>query len=217
MVSWWPGDWSAGDIWSNNDGILQNGASFGPGAVGGGGQAFKLDGVDDYIEIPSTDIADTFTVDFWLNPEWSTRYEHLISNHYTNNGSFGARYLNYDALEYWQDGQVRFVQDVSGGSQNTITIIQPNTWSHIALVYNGSGIQVYVNGDEQSSIPTSGSVPHSETFNNALRIGSSIPHESSYFQGLIDDIEIYNRPLFQPEIRAIFEGGKCQKRGPRLT
>jgi hypothetical protein len=113
-------------------------------------------------------------------------------------------------LEYWQDVQSRFVQDVTGASQTTTTAIQPNTWSHIALTYNGTGIQVYVNGDEQSSFITSGSMLHSETFNNALRIGSSIPHESSYFQGLIDDVEIYNRPLMASEIQAIFERGKCQ-------
>ncbi|MEW6604414.1 MAG: LamG domain-containing protein [Thermoproteota archaeon] len=210
LISWWPGDGNAEDIWGNNDGALQNGASFGPGRVNGG-QAFRLDGIDDYVEIPSMNIGDAFTVVFWVSPERSASYQHLISNDYVSNSNFGAIYLNYENVEYWQDGQSRFVQDVVSGSQNnTATTIQPNTWSHIALTFNGTGIQLYINGAEQSGLATSGSVPHPETFNNALRIGSSIPHESSYFQGLIDDVEIYNRPLSQPEIRAISEGGKCQ-------
>lgn len=77
LISWWPGDENADDVWGNSDGTLQNGASFGPDIVNGG-QAFRLDGIDDYVEIPSVEIGDTFAIDFWVSPKRSTSYEHDI-------------------------------------------------------------------------------------------------------------------------------------------
>ena len=48
LVSWWPGDGNADDVAGGNHGTLVNGATFAPGIVG---QAFSLDGADDYVEI----------------------------------------------------------------------------------------------------------------------------------------------------------------------
>jgi hypothetical protein len=200
LVSWWPAVGNAEDFLDNNDGILQNGASFG-GNVGY--QAFRLDGVDDFVEIPSMNVGDTFSIDFWVNPGRSAAYEHLISNHYTSSENFGALYLHNGNLEYWQNGAAWFQQ--VPGSQT----IQPNTWTHIALTYDGSVTRVYANGSELSSVTTTGN-EHSETFNNALRIGSSNPHESNYFMGLIDDIGLYNRVLSVSEIQTLSSGvDKC--------
>ena len=46
LVSWWPGEGDASDIQGPNDGTLQNGVAFATGRVG---QAFSMDGVDDYV------------------------------------------------------------------------------------------------------------------------------------------------------------------------
>ena len=51
MISWWSGDGNALDARSRNNGTLQNGATFSTGYVG---QAFDLDGVDDYVSIPDS-------------------------------------------------------------------------------------------------------------------------------------------------------------------
>jgi hypothetical protein len=200
LVAWWPGDGSADDVLGNNDGILQKGATFGSG-VAGGGQAFRLDGVDDYVQIPSMNIGNTFSIDFWVYPEQSIGHEHLISNTFGSSDHFGALYLNFGIIEYWQNGIAWFL-----GPEN----IQQNTWSHITLTYDGSQTRIYVNGVEIQSRPTGNPQQHSETFNNALRIGSSDPHEEFYFKGLIDDVGIYNRALSVSEIQALSSGGgKC--------
>ena len=202
LVAWWPGDGSADDVLGDNDGILQNGASFASGIAGG--QAFRLDGVDDYVQIPSMNIGNTFSIDFWVYPEErSENYEHLISNHFASSDHFGALYLRDGNLEYWQNSAAWFQQ--VPGSQT----IQPNTWSHITLTYDGIKIRIYADGSELSGVTTTGN-EHSETFNSALRIGSSDPHESSYFKGLIDDVGLYNRALSVSEIQALSSGGdKC--------
>src|SRR3974377_1249882 len=50
MVGWWPGDGTANDIVSSNNGILQGGAT----ATGAGyvNTAFTFDGTNSYVQIP---------------------------------------------------------------------------------------------------------------------------------------------------------------------
>ena len=65
QVSWWPGDGNANDSIGGHHGTLQNGATFAPGQVG---QAFSLDGVDDYVNIPALNFTtNTLTFTAWVN------------------------------------------------------------------------------------------------------------------------------------------------------
>src|SRR4051794_4444235 len=50
IIAWWPGDGNAIDIVGHHDGTLMGGATIAPGLVG---QAFRLDGVNDFIQVPS--------------------------------------------------------------------------------------------------------------------------------------------------------------------
>src|SRR5206468_4825588 len=51
-LSWWTGGGTTNDaIWTNHT-TLKNGAGYGAGEVG---QAFDLDGVNDYVEAPDND------------------------------------------------------------------------------------------------------------------------------------------------------------------
>ena len=68
MVSWWPGDGNANDIEDGNNGTLQNGATFAAGKVG---QAFSLDGVNDFVEVqnsPNLNPTNQITIDAWYKP-----------------------------------------------------------------------------------------------------------------------------------------------------
>src|SRR5713101_2958472 len=68
MVSWWPGDGNANDIQDGNHGTLRNGATFAPGKVA---QAFSLDGVAAFVDVPNSpnlNITSSFTWDAWINP-----------------------------------------------------------------------------------------------------------------------------------------------------
>ncbi len=68
LVSWWPGDGHANDIVGGNHATLENGATFASGKVG---QAFSLDGVDDFVNVPDNEQlnfgTDDLTVDFCVN------------------------------------------------------------------------------------------------------------------------------------------------------
>jgi len=70
LVSWYAADGNALDSRSRNNGNLQNGATF---AAGQNGQAFNLDGVNDFVKVnasPSLDVGtgNGFTIEAWINP-----------------------------------------------------------------------------------------------------------------------------------------------------
>lgn len=104
--------------------------------------------------------------------------------------------------------------DTAGNATNSksVTSLQLNWWSHVALTYNDAGdrkLRLYVNGSEvtyQGGAP--GSVTGTlKTTSNNLIIGNRAPGIATGdrgFLGKIDEAKIYNRALSPAEIQALF-------------
>ncbi|MFA5908367.1 MAG: LamG-like jellyroll fold domain-containing protein [Vicinamibacterales bacterium] len=73
-----------------------------------------------------------------------------------------------------------------------------NTWTHLALSYDGATMRLYVNGSLANSRSAAGSI---QTSTGALRIGGNGVW-GEYFAGSIDEVRAYNRALTQAEIQA---------------
>ncbi len=205
LLSWWPGDGNASDIWGGNNGTLINGATFGVGKVA---QAFSFDGVDDYIEVgpqPSLVMTDTMTMDAWIYP--------------TGPGSEanGAIIINKEGeyeLYRHRDGDIGWAfGNADPGWVNTDTghIAPENQWTHIAVVYNLGLVQTYANGVLIHQYEGSGTIGDVDPVSNDFRI-SNRDWFTEIFDGLIDEVDIFNRALSGAEILAIYnagESGKC--------
>src|SRR5262249_8483048 len=91
-----------------------------------------------------------------------------------------------------------------------------NAWSHLAATYDGATLSLYLNGNLVSSQAMSGSLT---TSTGALRIGGNSVF-GDYFQGLIDDVRIYNRALSLNEIRSDLStpvGGTLETPAPTVS
>jgi Concanavalin A-like lectin/glucanases superfamily len=77
-----------------------------------------------------------------------------------------------------------------------------NAWSHIAVTYTtaagGSTLRFYVNGSLVKTI--NGANQNILAANQPLRIGNSNASVSEGFNGLIDEVRVYNRALSAAEI-----------------
>src|SRR5262249_34095649 len=78
------------------------------------------------------------------------------------------------------------------------TALPVNTWTHVALTYDGATLRLYVNGVQVASLAQGGPLP---TSTYPLQIGGDNIY-GQYFQGTIDEVRIYNRALSAPEIQA---------------
>ncbi|MBD3884859.1 LamG domain-containing protein [Phormidium tenue FACHB-886] len=81
-----------------------------------------------------------------------------------------------------------------------------NRWIHLAGIYDGSTMRLYVDGTEIGSRTLTGNI---RVDNNPVTIGGeengSAPQVvDGEFEGLIDEVRIYNRALDASEIREIF-------------
>ncbi|MDD5704174.1 MAG: LamG domain-containing protein, partial [Dehalococcoidales bacterium] len=87
-----------------------------------------------------------------------------------------------------------------------------NTWTHVALTFDGNSTRVYINGVLTRTVTgLSGLIG---VTSGPLRIGfrSNVVPSYESFNGSIDEVEIFNRALNQTDIQEIFNAssaGKC--------
>jgi hypothetical protein len=193
-----------------NDGTLVNGPTWTTGKVGG---ALSFDGSDDYVNIvdfPNTfNFNGPFSISVWIKQNSSSGFRDIISNYRqylnpTNHGMF---------LEIGTADKLRFVYRNNGTNvfdfQQT-TSISIGTWQHVVAVYNPSlpsaNAKVYLNG-LQMSVTANANSTFSIT-GRPLVIGSidaGAEGFGRYWNGLIDDVRIYNRALSDAEIKALYQ------------
>jgi hypothetical protein len=203
MISWWPGDGNTFDIIGPNCGTLMNGATFAPGMVG---QAFSFDGVDDQVVASGTDINDlqNLTIDAWVS---HNSLPSEIQRYVTITGEALA-VLRYDGADGPQ--QLHFFMRIDGVLRHIRfnNALQVGIFHHVAGTYDGSVMRLYLDGAEVGNLAVSGTVGDAN--------GVVLSMESEPLDGLLDEVEIYNRALSASEIQAIFnEGseGKCKLTG----
>jgi hypothetical protein len=187
---------SASDSSGNGrTGTLINGPTFVAGKVGNG---INLDGVNDYVTVPSFQLSGTgFTLSAWINPASVSGAQMIL-----------AKGLNSN-VEYYLFREGNHIQcgHANGGwywldSSNLITT--PNQWYHVACTYNNTGrvAVTYINGT-QSSTGTFSASPATNA--NPLIIGND-PDYNEFFGGKVDEVQIYNRALSEAEIRGLMGG-----------
>jgi Concanavalin A-like lectin/glucanases superfamily len=77
------------------------------------------------------------------------------------------------------------------------TTIPVNAWTHLAVTYDGGTLRLYVNGAQVRTRAATGAI---QTTANPLWMGGNTPY-GEYFQGLIDEVRVYNRALTQADIQ----------------
>jgi hypothetical protein len=83
------------------------------------------------------------------------------------------------------------------------TVVQPNTWYHVAGVYDATArtLDIYVNGvlDDGALV---GTVPTSQALPSGVNPNVGRRTNGWYFIGTIDEVKIYSRALSQAEIQS---------------
>jgi hypothetical protein len=184
---------------TSTDGAL-TGTISGATWVDGGrfGKALSFDGINDMVTINATtalDLTSGMTLEAWVNP---TSPSSGLSTILLKERAGGLDYALFAS-----DGTARppsaYIHvggtDISAVGSSALPL---NTWTHLAVTYDGSTLREYVNGTLVSSKSISGNIL---TSSGALRIGGNAIW-GEYFAGLIDEVRIYGRALTQSEIQA---------------
>ncbi len=175
-------------------GRLVSGPTWRAGRTGGG---LALDGNQSHVAIDPAaglDTLEVFTLSAWIKVRASSREQVIV-----------------DKRDEWDDGFALYV-DTSGTllaylNESSLTgsgLLIDGEWHHVAVVYDGDELWLYVDGDEEAWDWMGAGAMSTE---GELRIGGPAwdPGDPSYFAGVLDEVRLYDRPLGEQEIDGLSE------------
>ena len=210
LMGWWKFDEGAGATaldWSGqgNHATLMGGPTW---TAGYDGDALKLDGIDDYAELPIGSVISslssaTFTT--WVNfsnvgGAWQRIFDF---------GSGTGRYI-FLCPRSGTDGPMRLAITIGGNAAGEESLIEttdtlPSGWHHVAVVISSGNMQLYLDG----VMAISGStlvVPSDLGQTSSNWLGRSQYSGDGYFNGSLDDFRIYDYVLSADEIVMTMRG-----------
>ena len=200
-----------------------NGTIYGAQCVQGrSGKALSFDGVDDYVEVPdsaSLTVTDAVTILAWIN--WAgLKYCTLLQKKTIGETDEDQEYALYP--KFWASApNDRYVAHINGTTISSgyylEDLINFKEWVQIGIIYAGDAIagsgNAYVKFILNGEIIAIKSAPASITNSNGvLLIGEhtsqgavSAGEGDNHFNGIIDEVRIYNRALSEEEIKWLYE------------
>jgi hypothetical protein len=199
LVGWWKFDETQGatvgdSSGNHHDGTVVGNANWTQGRIGG---AIDLNGHDNFVRIADKsafDFAGNATVACWVRmrgvpAEWTA----IVTKGDTawRLSTSGSEMKFHFAVQSWQGGQA-FV--------NGATTVSANEWHHVAGVYDGSVVKLYLDGRLDGTAPWNQGIGRNDF---DVLIGENAELKDRGFDGLIDDVRVYNYALSDNEIKAL--------------
>ena len=201
---------------AGNDGRLVAGRTVRPGRVGG---ALECDGAQTQVVIlPSASISpQRLTLAIWCKPAREiSRTQHMLIVRQPH-GMAGGYALGFEPDENG-DSLLTFkvMTRMRSPGYNYCRFrerFQSGAWYHVAATYDGKRQRLYVNGELKASNPVDVEITYDQI---QLHIGAQRDAQpTGYWDGLLDEVRIYQRALEESEIRrlALAGGGSATASG----
>ena len=180
---------------NGNTGTLAPAGSL-PAWVGGRfGYALSFDGSNSYVNVSDADSLKpaNITVEAWVKPNSYSNWATILMKSTSDSWADGyglAHYTGANDINF-------FINDYN--SNKASGTLDTGRWSHIAGTYNGSHISLYINGVLAQSVEYSTPISHSS---QPLKIGKGAGGSAYMWNGLIDEVAVYNRSKSAEEIAA---------------
>ena len=210
MIAYWSFDEGKGDVvadlsGSKMDGKIQNNMQAVEWVEGRKGMALRFAGSKEpgkngcvYVKNFKTDLSKSMTMELWVkmdaNCDWQSGLFVIVSNNRDTYGPGMQLYYN------WRN--FMFCTNDKNAKESYIKLTAPvadlrDQWVHLAVTSDGKEIRLYLNGELISTKP-------GKLFSNDnLFIGSAYLGRNYGFQGVIDEMKIYNYTMTPDEIVTI--------------
>ncbi|MBU0618482.1 MAG: LamG domain-containing protein, partial [Planctomycetes bacterium] len=99
-----------------------------------------------------------------------------------------------------KDGAGKLNLWAAGAWHSSTAAISPNTWTHVAVTYDGSDKKFYIGGALDNTAPHSGSVAQSAMNAYIGRQGQNA--DTGHYDGWVDEVRVWNVVREQAEIQA---------------
>lgn len=217
LVGYWAFSSNANDESGIGNNGTVNGATLTNDRYGNSNSAYSFDGLTNYITVPTNSSISNFpngqSISFWINVSIYPKdgKEHYIIDKSDDIGKTTTKFYqtyisdlsNVDGIIY------RYANTTSSSSQGTFASysnIPLNQWVHICYTTDLTTTKTYINGvlfqtyEQYSSI---GVTSNPLLFGKRNTDGSS---DFAPFNGILDDVAIWNRVLSTQEITNMYNG-----------
>ncbi len=210
LIAHWRFDEGFGAVASDDSGNGNAGNLVGPQWVAdtpdGGGSALEFD-TNDLIDLGGLDIlGEPLTIALWFKANGfggGSQDGRLISK--ATGAASAAHYWMVSTIESGGLTRLRFRLRTLGATTTLIASsgdLSPGVWTHVAAVYDGGSMRIYKDGMEVGNMPKLGPL---DTNPGVLAAIGNQPQGAGTksFDGLIDDVRIYERALSPAQIQGL--------------
>ncbi len=188
---------------NGNHGTLTNGPEWVDGKIG---SALSFDGADDYVDCgnaPSLNsFSTTITAMAWVKLNSLSGAQTIISK--AQAGAWGIEYSVSTAL---YTNKFSWAPNINNGYRvvGANDFAEEDVWYHLAGTYDGSVVLFYIDGVLQdATMDIVGTITPTAV---QVELGSNPPGVSNIFNGVIDEVAVFNAPLEQEDIQTIMDRG----------
>jgi hypothetical protein len=212
LIAWWKFDEGSGDTAFDGSGNDYHAQIRGTPNWGIGAPGFA--GALDFTETIGADCGDfdptggtgVFTLTLWCLWDGTQSTQHFI----TKSNAWGADTMMFQVEVKGGNSDTsrtdRFALAYQGATQAILHEVPQNEWAHMALVFDGTNAIGYLNGVDETGPQETGIGAYVEA---PVLLGVTW-NDTRVFQGLLDDMRLYDQALEQSEILSIMEGGAGQ-------
>lgn len=196
-------DGNADDTSGNNlHGTLMGSPDFAAGIFD---QALSFDGTDDYVQLPAgfDDFSPGLTISVWARPAAVTNWARFVDlgNGAASDNIFLSRNGTSTNLTY-----SHYREAISAGAVTATGALTLNEWQMYVAVMDSSGnVTLYRNG-----LPVqTGVIAQMPNIivRNTNYIGESNWTDDTFYNGLMDDVQIWNYPLTADQVANLYAAG----------
>ncbi len=189
LVAYYPFDGNAKDHSGNGYDLTVTGAVLTTDRDSAAGKAYAFNGISNKMDGTGLNFggSKTLSISAWFKTS-PTGLAFFLAG---NGASFAA---------FTEDGPYAGLAISVPATNSAVGKIVAGKWNHLAGLYDGDSIKVYINGQAAGT-----------TFHHGSNIYGSTPltvgyYSSSFWSGSLDDIYLYNRLLSLDEIKTLYEG-----------
>jgi uncharacterized protein (TIGR02145 family) len=206
LVAYYPFNGNAKDESGNgNDGAV-NGAMLTTDRFGDANKAYSFDGISGHIDVASSTsltFSNSFSLVTWIKVQSLPQtYNNILNKYY--DGSEPDRGF---VIELVDSGYINFSSSRDISLHKSLSNPLDGKWHCISGTWDGLHANIYYDGVLTTSTSWAGPFTNQ---NIQMGIGydpNTGAGPGNYFNGLIDDIRIYNRALSGQEIQALYQEG----------
>jgi putative IMPACT (imprinted ancient) family translation regulator len=169
-----------------NDADLVGDAVFAP-TSGVKGGALSLDGTGDRADAPAITFNYPITYCAWIKPD-TVSGTHIALGRYYGGYRLGTSGAAFSFNLYTETTPNNHVE--------TLGTAVASTWTHVTATYDGTSLKYYINGIAVKTLSIASDLKKTDAIWQIGAHGSS----NDYFEGLIDEVRIYDRVLTLTEI-----------------